>query len=258
MRDKGMAREAVEMLAKLGLKVNEEDLAQDFNDYNNKNTNTNTTQGMRQGTSHKVEENAKGENFRTYDNPLYHTHSQGMNNFVHVSNNIPYEHKYNHFNNFSYQDQFAPHNRFHSFTHPYNNTHQSYWNYFQGGFGLVNTEHIRQFYFSRIMTCPHPIPNEVRTLISKFTGRNAITREAHCKAFDIVMEDLCLPYEDVKMKLFMQSLVEDARDWFIILPNASISSLVEFKRLFLEQYGDQNSPEFALHKIISIKKEKMK
>lgn len=101
---------------------------------------------------------------------------------------------------------------------------------------------------------PHPIPNEIRTAVPKFTGSNAIIGEAHCKAFDTVMEDLWLPYEDVKMNLFMQSLIEDARDWFRELLDFSISSLAEFKRLFLEQYGDHNSPEFALYEITSIKK----
>lgn len=104
---------------------------------------------------------------------------------------------------------------------------------------MVN-EHIRQFDFLIIIIYRHPIPNEVRTPILKFTGSNAITREAHYKPFYTVMEDFFLPYEDVKMKLFMYSLIEDARDWFRTFPNASIRNLTEFKRLFLEQYGDHN------------------
>lgn len=119
----------------------------------------------------------------------------------------------------------------------------------------MNTERIRKLDFSGMMVYPCPILNGIRTAIPKFTRSNAISGETHFKAFDIVMEDFCLPYEDVKMKLFMQSLIEDARDWFRALSDFSVSSLVEFKRLFLGQYGDHNSPEFALHKIISIKKE---
>ncbi|GLJ49502.1 hypothetical protein SUGI_1048960 [Cryptomeria japonica] len=106
-----------------------------------------------------------------------------------------------------------------------------------------------------MMVYPYPIPNEIRTAIPRFTGSNAISGEAHCKAFDAVIEDFGLPHEDVKIKLFMQSLIEDARDWFRALPDASIRNLAEFKNLFLEQYGDHNNPEFALHEIISIKKE---
>lgn len=96
----------------------------------------------------------------------------------------------------------------------------------------MNTERIRQFDFSGMMVYHHPIPNEIRTVVPKFTRSNAITGETHCKAFDTVMEDFCLPYEDVKMKLFMQSLTEDARDWFRTLPDTTISSLAKFRRLF--------------------------
>lgn len=41
------------------------------------------------------------------------------------------------------------------------------------------------------------------------------------------------------MNLFIQSFIEDVREWYRGLPTRSIRSWEEFKRLFREQYGDK-------------------
>lgn len=54
------------------------------------------------------------------------------------------------------------------------------------------------------------------------------------------------------MRLFMMSLIEEARDWFNSLPDASIDCIVDFHNQFLEQYGNQCALEFSLHELLSI------
>lgn len=63
-----------------------------------------------------------------------------------------------------------------------------------------------------------------------------------------------MPYEDLHMKLFMMSLLEDVRDWFNNLPTFSVNSFQVFQDKFLEQYGNQNAPNAALHELMRIQK----
>lgn len=269
MRDSGRTWECFELCAKLGISIGEDDINQDVNNYKEKHAQANQEINK-----------TRSNDFNAYKNPMF---NDKKNDYIHA--NTPPVHQ-NLYNNFTAHNQFPPQGQFHNQFPPqgqfynqcppldqfqyqyqnqypfpyqnqvplYNNINQNFGNS-HGGHGLMNVERMRQFDFSGIMMCPYPIPNKIRTAIPKFTGSNAVTGEAHCKVFDAVIEDFGLPYEDVKIRLFMQSLIEDARDWFRTLPDASIRSLVEFKSLFLEQYGDHNIPEFALHEIISIKKE---
>lgn len=61
----------------------------------------------------------------------------------------------------------------------------------------------------------------------------------HLHEFYELMGDFEISQEDVFMKLFIQSLKEDARDWFSYLPTCSISSWDELKEAFMEQYGER-------------------
>lgn len=56
------------------------------------------------------------------------------------------------------------------------------------------------------------------------------------------------------MNLFVQSLIDDAREWYKILPNTSISKWMDFKKASLEEYGDHNDLSFSIHELASIKK----
>lgn len=66
------------------------------------------------------------------------------------------------------------------------------------------------------------------------------------------MDNFDVQNEDVHMKLFMQSLIEDARDWFNDLPDATISSWNKFRRIIKEHYGDHSDPKVSLHEITNI------
>jgi hypothetical protein len=54
-------------------------------------------------------------------------------------------------------------------------------------------------------------------------------------------------HEDVLMKIFMFSLVEDARQWYHSLPPASISSLGEFHATFNRHCQRYYSFELICH-----------
>ena len=56
------------------------------------------------------------------------------------------------------------------------------------------------------------------------------------------------------MKLFVHSLIEDARDWFRRLPDDCINSCSDMEKLFKEQYGDNTNVGFMLNDFNNIKK----
>lgn len=61
-------------------------------------------------------------------------------------------------------------------------------------------------------------------------------------------------HEYVVMKLFVHSLIEDARDWYRRLPDDSISSWDDFEKCFKEKYGDNTNASFILNEFNNIKK----
>lgn len=68
------------------------------------------------------------------------------------------------------------------------------------------------------------------------------------------MDNFEVECEDVLMKLFMQSLVDDVRDWYRSLLDSHIGSWNNFHRVFREKYGDHTDPRFKLGEITTIQK----
>ena len=62
----------------------------------------------------------------------------------------------------------------------------------------------------------------MRKRLPRFYGNNAITFEDHLRNFLDIMGDYEVEAEDVIMKLCVQSLIEDAREWFKRLPKLFI------------------------------------
>lgn len=105
-------------------------------------------------------------------------------------------------------------------------------------------------YLAGFQLYPYPMDDSWRGLVPKFTGSNAITIEDHLKSFNVFIQDIDVSYEDLYIKLFMMSLLEDARDWFNSLPAFSINSLQVFQDQFLEQYGNLNALDATLHELM--------
>lgn len=86
---------------------------------------------------------------------------------------------------------------------------------------------------------PKKIPNDIRKYLPKFTGKNSELASRHLDAFMDLMGDFEINHEDVVMKLFAQSLKDDANDWYSYLQIRSIASWDTFKIAFVEQFGER-------------------
>jgi len=68
----------------------------------------------------------------------------------------------------------------------------------------------RQFDLTGYQLYPYPPDNSWRNMVPKFTGNNAISAEDHIRSFNAFVQDIGVEHEDVRMRLFMISLIEDA------------------------------------------------
>ena len=68
--------------------------------------------------------------------------------------------------------------------------------------------------FNGIYGFPNVIPNDVWKSFCKFNENHIVSASHHVELFIDLMGDYEIDYEDVHMKLFVQTLEGDARDWF--------------------------------------------
>lgn len=118
----------------------------------------------------------------------------------------------------------------------------------------VHLDRYRPLFFDGIPGQPNVIPNEIREKIPLFTRNNVITCEQHLKLFTYIINDYEIEHEDVVMKLFVQSLVEDDRDWYRGLSENNIASWDEFVRCFKEKYVECVNSRYMLNEFNNIKK----
>lgn len=118
----------------------------------------------------------------------------------------------------------------------------------------IQLEGYRQLCFEGIPGYLNVINQELRNKLPKFAGNNAITCEDHLRCFLDLVNDYEVQFKDVIMKLFVQSLSEDAREWFKRLPKRSIPSWRDLEYYFKEQYGEKPNPHYILNEFNNIKK----
>ena len=94
----------------------------------------------------------------------------------------------------------------------------------------------------------------MRKRFPKFPRNNAITCEDHLRSFLDMMSDYEVEAADVMMKLFVQSLTEDAREWFKRLLEFSIVDQKDMECCFKEKYGDKQNLSYILSEFHNIKK----
>jgi hypothetical protein len=70
--------------------------------------------------------------------------------------------------------------------------------------------------FFNIYGYPHAIPEKAIEKLPSFQGNNAVRAKMHDKSFMRCINKWCAAHdhEDVKMKLFVLSLEDDASDWY--------------------------------------------
>ena len=67
----------------------------------------------------------------------------------------------------------------------------------------------RQMSFVGKLGSPHPISFDLRDKVVKFSGNNVVTNEEHLRVFIDMLNYFEVEHEDVVMKLFVHSLIED-------------------------------------------------
>jgi hypothetical protein len=105
------------------------------------------------------------------------------------------------------------------------------------------------FNFSAIPGFPNvvPSPNEWGDYLPRFREREEDNPAQHLWEFHELMHQWEIHHEDVLLKMFMFSLVGDARKWYHSLPPASISSLSEFHAAFTAYCQELYPSELIFH-----------
>ena len=76
----------------------------------------------------------------------------------------------------------------------------------------ISTKRYMSLCFDGIHGFLNVIPKDVRDRLPKFSGNHAISASHHVEFFTDLMGDYEIAYEDLHIKLFVQTLEGDARD----------------------------------------------
>ena len=79
-------------------------------------------------------------------------------------------------------------------------------------------------------------PNDYPKYLPRFDGENGVTAQKHIQAFEDYLNLFEVDDEDVANRIFALSLQGKVRTWFKSLPEASISNLEQFLKLFLDRW----------------------
>ena len=79
----------------------------------------------------------------------------------------------------------------------------------------------------------HDLPLNYSQIISVYDGEGNVSTRYHVDKFDDFIDLEKLNHEDVKMRLFAQSLSGEAKKWYKDLPARSIPSFAGFQTMFL-------------------------
>jgi len=110
--------------------------------------------------------------------------------------------------------------------------------------------------FNNINGYPHNIPDKAIEKLPYFQDNNAISAASHVKNFNVCIFKWCnvANYEDVKMRVFVLSLEEDALDWFTEQPANSYDSLQAIVNAFMGKYGERRENSHLISAISTMKK----
>lgn len=117
------------------------------------------------------------------------------------------------------------------------------------------SERYKPLNFDGIQGFPNPVPIGVKEQLSGFNGKRSESTQQYLQEFFELMEDFEINQEDVFMKLFVQSLRENDRDWFSYMPICSISSWDELKVAFIEQFSEIINPSSVMKTFMDFQKE---
>jgi hypothetical protein len=84
---------------------------------------------------------------------------------------------------------------------------------------------------------PNKMPTNVNKWLPRFPGNNVITVEDHIYVMGRDMDNAGIDHEDLAMRLFASSLIEEALDWFKGLPDNQITTYDAFTALFKSRWS---------------------
>jgi hypothetical protein len=87
----------------------------------------------------------------------------------------------------------------------------------------------------------HDLPQDYNLRIKLYDAEGNISTQKHLEWFNDFIELEEVEFEDVKMRLFTQSLAGEVRKWFRALPPTSIADFDAFETNFLVKWGDKKN-----------------
>eukprot|EP01018_Ginkgo_biloba_P005995 Gb_06784 [translate_table: standard] len=109
--------------------------------------------------------------------------------------------------------------------------------------------------FTNIPNHPHDMPTrEYKKDLLKFSGNSAVSVDDNLAQFYNVVENMEIEYEDVVMKMFVQTLEGEARAWYKSLGAGSVTGWEVFKIQFIAKWGDKLDSKFLLAELTGIEK----
>ena len=85
------------------------------------------------------------------------------------------------------------------------------------------------------------MPVDYGTKIKQFGGDDDYTSRQHIQWFKYFYDLNEIYYEDVKMRLFAQSLKIDVNDWFRGLEAGSVNTIEGFYTIFLDRWEEKKN-----------------
>jgi hypothetical protein len=105
---------------------------------------------------------------------------------------------------------------------------------------------------------PHPMnalpTRDYLKYMPKFTGEEDTTADEHLVSFYSYADNLKIENEDVWMRVFVQSLDDEARKWFRWLTPGFITGIEALDDVFLRQWGDKKDFMFYIIEFGSLKR----
>lgn len=88
----------------------------------------------------------------------------------------------------------------------------------------ISTQRYMSLNFNGIHGFPNTMSYDLKNYLPKFSGNHENSASHHVQMFSDFIGDFEISHEDVHMKLFVQTLENDASGWFSFLSTCSISS----------------------------------
>lgn len=89
---------------------------------------------------------------------------------------------------------------------------------------------------------PKAMPQDYQSKITYFDGTHSYTTLQHTKKMQDYFENYEIDYDDVRMRIFVQSLTGDVRIWFRALAENSIGDPDALYQTFLNRWEKKKDP----------------